>query len=238
MALRRAHQVIFLNPDDRDEFIGRGIVRPEQVLLLGGIGVDLAAFAPAPLPEGPPSFLMIGRLLREKGVCEYIEAARRLKARYPAARFRLVGGRDDNPGGLSPERVDSLLADGAVEWLGELCDVRPAIAECSVYVLPSYREGVPRSTQEAMAMGRPVVTADVPGCRETVCDGVNGFFATARDPDSLAAAMARFCDDPALIGPMGEQSLKMAQARFDIDEVNGRIYGALVAGPASPQTAR
>ena len=238
MALRRAHQVIFLNPDDRDEFVGRGIVGSEQVLLLGGIGVDLAAFAPAPLPGGAPSFLMIGRLLREKGVCEYIEAARRLKARYPGTRFRLVGGRDDNPGGLSPERVDALLADGAVEWLGELADVRPAIAECSVYVLPSYREGVPRSTQEAMAMGRPVVTTDVPGCRETVREGVNGFFAAARDPDSLAAVMARFCDDPALIRPMGEQSLQMAQARFDINEVNERIYGALVAGLASHQTAR
>lgn len=226
-ALRRAHQVIFLNPDDRDEFVARRIVRPEQVMLLGGIGVDLDIFSPAPLPDGMPSFLMIGRLLREKGVCEYIEAARRLKVRYPAARFCLVGGRDNNPGGLSTTQVDKLLVDGAVEWLGEVSDVRPAIAGCSVYVLPSYREGVPRSTQEAMAMGRPVVTTDVPGCRETVQAGVNGFFATARDADSLADAMARFCDNPSLIPVMGAESRRMAQERFNIDEVNERIYGAL-----------
>jgi glycosyltransferase involved in cell wall biosynthesis len=237
-ALRRAHQVIFLNPDDRDEFVARKIVRREQVLLLGGIGVDLDFFSPASLPDGPPSFLMIGRLLREKGVCEYIEAARLLKTRYPAARFRLVGGRDDNPGGLSAARVHELLADGAVEWLGELADIRPAIADCSVYVLPSYREGVPRSTQEAMAMGRPVVTTDVPGCRETVRPGINGFFATARDAASLAEAMARFCDDPGLIPVMGAQSLRIAQEQFDIDEVNERIYGALTAGNALRQTAR
>lgn len=237
-ALGRAHKVLFLNPDDRDEFLRRRIVRKENAEMLGGIGVDLGEFSVAPLPQGPPSFLMIGRLLKEKGVREYAAAARLLKARFPQARFRLVGGLDDNPGAILPAEVESFAAGGAVEWLGELPDVRPAIAECSVYVLPSYREGVPRSTQEAMSMGRPVVTTDVPGCRETVSAGVNGFFAQARDAASLAEAMGRFCENPSLIPEMGRQSRRIAEERFDIVKVNQRIRALLLDGmPGAPAEA-
>lgn len=229
VALGRAHRVLFLNPDDRGEFIDRGIVDPAQARLLGGIGVDLTHYAVAPLPNRPPLFLMIGRLLREKGVREYVAAARIVRERFPEARFQLIGGMDDNPGGISADEVRAFTADGSVEWLGELDDVRPSIAACSVYVLPSYREGVPRSTQEAMAMGRPVVTTDVPGCRETVIAGVNGFYAQPRDVPGLAKAMAYFCENPGLIPTMGQESRRMAEENFDVVKVNERIYRSMTA---------
>ncbi len=237
-ALGRSHCVLFLNPDDRDDFIRRRIVAPNNAVLIGGIGVDLTYFpvVPLPAPTEPVTFLMIGRLLREKGVREYVAAARLLKARYPAACFRLVGGLDDNPGAISEAEARTFGADGTVEWLGEMSDVRDAIADTAVYVLPSYREGVPRSTQEAMAMGRPVVTTDVPGCRETVVEGVNGFFAAPRDAASLAAAMERFCADPALIPTMGRESRRITEEKFDVEKVNARIYAALL-GEFPSQTA-
>lgn len=228
-ALGRAHRVLFLNPDDRGEFIERGIVKPAQALLLGGIGVDLTHYAVAPLPDHPPLFLMIGRLLREKGVREYVAAARIVRERFPEARFQLIGGMDDNPGGISVDEVQTFTADGSIEWLGELDDVRPRIAACSVYVLPSYREGVPRSTQEAMAMGRPVVTTDVPGCRETVVAGVNGFYVQPRDVSGLAQAMAYFCETPSLIPAMGRESRRIAEEKFDVVKVNERIYRSMTA---------
>ncbi len=228
-ALGRAHRVLFLNPDDLAEFIDRRIVDLTQARLLGGIGVDLTHYAVAPLPDHTPSFLMIGRLLREKGVREYVAAARFVRKRFPEARFRLIGGMDDNPGGIAADEVRAFTVDGSVEWLGELDDVRPWIAACSVYVLPSYREGVPRSTQEAMAMGRPVVTTDVPGCRETVVAGVNGYYAQPRDVPSLAEAMTRFCENPDLISAMGKESRRMAEENFDVVKVNERIYRSMTA---------
>ena len=228
-ALGRAHRVLFLNPDDQGEFIDRGIVNAARARLLGGIGVDLNHYAVAPLPDHTPSFLMIGRLLREKGVREYVAAARIVRERFPEARFKLIGGIDDNPGGISIDEVRAFTADDNVEWLGELDDVRPQLAACSVYVLPSYREGVPRSTQEAMAMGRPVVTTDVPGCRETVVDGANGYYAQPRDALSLAEVMARFCEKPGLIPAMGRESRRMAEENFDVVKVNERIYCSMTA---------
>lgn len=227
ISLRSSHRVIFLNPDDQMEFVRRGIVQPDQTMILGGIGVDLKEYDVVPLPAGAPSFLFIGRLLREKGFIEYITAAKILKAQYPEARFRFAGGIDMNPGGLSHDEILQLSADGNVEWLGEVADVRPAIAESSVFVLPSYREGVPRSTQEAMAMGRPVITTDTPGCRETLVSGVNGFFAEARDVASLVEAMRRFCDNPEIISKMGMESRRIAEQRFDIQKANEAIYATL-----------
>lgn len=227
-SLRRAHRVLFLNPDDRQEFIDRRIVESANARLLGGIGVDLSYYTVAPFPKHALSFLMIGRLLREKGVREYVAAARRVRRRYPEAHFQLIGGMDDNPGGISAEEVQAFTADGSVEWLGEVDDVRPAIAACSVYVLPSYREGVPRSTQEAMAIGRPVVTTDVPGCRETVIAGVNGYYAKPREPESLAEALMHFCEKPEIIPVMGKQSRLIAEERFDVIKVNERIDQSMV----------
>lgn len=228
--LGKAQTVLFLNPDDKREFIARGIVREENAHLLGGIGVDLEAYPRAPLPPKgePPCFLMIGRLLREKGVREFVAAAQIVKARYPAARFRLVGGLDTNPGAISLAEVEQWQRAALIEWAGEVSNIVPEIAAASVFVLPSYREGVPRSTQEAMAMARAVVTTDVPGCRETVEPGVNGLLVPVRDPAALADAIGYFCENPQAIATMGAESHRIATARFDVHQVNGRIYDYLM----------
>lgn len=224
-ALRGSSAIVFQNPDDRDFFKARRILpRHPEAVVVGGSGIDLEQFAPAPLPEGC-RFLMISRLLGDKGLREYGEAARRLKARHPQARFALVGYFDNSPDALSRDELAAIEA-GGVEFLGRLDDVRGAIARCSIYVLPSYREGTPRSVLEAMAMGRPIVTTDAPGCRQTVDEGRNGFLAAPRDADSLEAAMARFIADPALIAPMGAASRRIAEERFDVRRVNEQLLAA------------
>jgi glycosyltransferase involved in cell wall biosynthesis len=224
-ALRRSAAIVFQNPDDRDYFRSRRILprRPEPILV-GGSGIDLDAFSPAPLPEGC-RFLMISRLLGDKGLREYGEAARRLKAKHPEARFALVGYFDNSPDAITREELAGIEA-GGVEFLGRMEDVRGAIADCSVYVLPSYREGTPRSVLEAMAMGRAVVTTDAPGCRQTVDHGRNGFLAAPRDSGSLERTMERFIADPALIGPMGAESRRIAEERFDVNKVNAQLLAA------------
>lgn len=218
-----AHKVFFLNPDDLNEFVSGGLVSGEKAVLLGGIGVPLEEWPPAPPHLEPPTFTLIARLLREKGVREFAEAARRIKAQYPWARFFLIGPLDTNPGAILEGEVRAWVDEGLLEWIPWADDVRPYLRQTSVYVLPSYREGVPRSTQEAMAMARPVITTDVPGCRETVVPGVNGFLVPPRDPQALAQAMERFILEPALISRMGAESRKLAEERFDAWKVNERF---------------
>jgi glycosyltransferase involved in cell wall biosynthesis len=224
-AFRLAKAIIFQNPDDRDEFVRRGLVpQGAPVTIVNGSGIDLERFEPAPL-TAEPRFLMISRLLGDKGVREYGAAAARLKARHPQASFRLVGYFDRSPDAIREEE----LADyrrGGVEFLGKLDDVRPAIAEANIYVLPSYREGTPRSVLEALAMGRPVVTTDAPGCRETVEDGVNGFLVPPREAGPLEAAMERFILEPELIATMGGRSRALAERKFDVRAVNRAIFAA------------
>lgn len=233
-ALSHAHQVIFLNRDDKAEFVTRGLVAEDRAHVLGGIGVDLQAWVPAPPAISPVTFLLVARLLREKGILEYVAAAQRVRAEDPAARFLLVGGLDSNPGSLGQAEVQSWVEAGILEWPGYV-GVRPWLARASVFVLPSYREGVPRSTQEAMAMGRPVITTDVPGCRETVEDGVNGYLVRVRDAEALAQAMLRFVREPALISTMGAASRRMAESRFDVHDVNARLTGMLMGATDGPR---
>lgn len=227
LALARAHRVLLLNRDDLTELTHLGLVRADQAVNIGGIGVDLAAWPQLPLPAGPLTFALAARLLREKGVLDYVAAARLIKQRHPSVRFLLLGGLDENPGALARSEVQQWVDEGLVEWPGHV-PMLPWMAQSSVFVLPSYyREGVPRSTQEAMAMGRPVITTDVPGCRETVVDGCNGFVVPPRDPVALAAAMARFIDDPRLTIRMGGSSRTMAEQRFDVHRVNALILKEL-----------
>ncbi|NLO78707.1 MAG: glycosyltransferase family 4 protein [Xanthomonadaceae bacterium] len=225
-ALKRAERVFFLNDDDISEFVEKGIVDQDKTVKLGGIGVDLDEWRPLPPSMQPLTFLLAARLLREKGIVEYAEAARRVKRRYPNIRFVLLGGLDPNPGGLTQSEVEEWVREGLLEWPGHV-DVRPWLAQTSVYVLPSYREGVPRSTQEAMAMGRPVITTDAPGCRETVEHGRNGFLVPVRDPRALAEAMLRFIEQPELIESMGRESRRMAEERFDVYKVNAVMLQAM-----------
>lgn len=227
-ALRRTDRVIFLNDDDRTELVGAGIAPADRSAVLGGIGLQLQDFAFVPTaPSGPPVFLMIGRLILEKGVFDFVEAARRMRATHPEARFVLVGGLDPKPGALTLSQVQTWVDEGVIEWPGEIADVRPYLRESTVYVLPSYREGVPRSTQEAMAIGRAVITTDVPGCRATVIPEVNGLLVPPRDPAALATAMATLAEDREQAIVMGRESRRIAEERFDVDKVNARLIGIM-----------
>ncbi len=223
LALTRANRVVFLNDEDISEFCERRILSPEKAFKLGGIGIDLHDWAPSPPVTQPVTFLLAARLLREKGIVEYVTAARGIKSRYPSIRFILLGGLDPNPGGLTRTEVQGWVKEGLVEWPGHVA-VKPWLSQASVYVLPSYyREGVPRSTQEAMAMARPVITCDTAGCRDTVVHGENGFLVRPRDVDSLIEAMERFIDRPELIGSMGLASRRLAEQRFDAHVANRRL---------------
>ena len=230
LGLSRAERVIFLNPDDQAELVAAGVLPASKGFLLGGIGVDLAQWPMTPPVAEPVTFLLVARLLREKGVVQYAEAARIVRRQHPQARFVLLGGLDDNPGSLTQADVQAWVDEGILQWHGHV-PVQPWMAQASVYVLPSYREGVPVSTQEAMAMGRPVITTDVPGCRETVVDGVNGFLVPPRNAQALAAAMLRFIEQPGLIAPMGRESRRIAEERFDVHQVNQRLVDLLLGQP-------
>jgi len=228
LVLRRATKVFFQNPDDLNEFVQRKLIPPEKAFLLGPTGVDLEVFTPAPPVTGPITFILAARLLREKGVLEFVEAARRIKAKYPDTRFILLGGLDTNPGAIPRKKVEGWVMEGLIEWPGHVADVRPYLAQASVFVLPSYyREGVPRSIQEAMAMARPIITTDASGCRETVIPGVNGFLVPVRNVDALVSAMERFINEPELIERMGKESRRIAEERFDVHKINQVLLEAM-----------
>jgi len=218
-AFRFPHEVWFLNRDDEAAFKdGNLLAHPERARLLHGEGVDLEDFPFTPLPERAMfAFVLIGRLLWDKGVGEYVEAARTLRVRYPHARFRLLGPVGvDNPSAISRDEVAAWEREGVIEYLGETADVRPYIADADCVVLPSYREGVPRTLMEASAMGRPGVATNVPGCREVVADGVNGLLCEARDATSLAASLAHMLDlDGAARAAMAERGRKKIEKEFD-----------------------
>ena len=226
LALFKASLVIFLNADDQKDFVNKNLLPKYKTYLLGGIGVDLTEWAVAPAVTHPLTFIMVARLLREKGVLEFVHAAKLVKKNFPEIRFVLLGDIDPNPGSLSRELAQGWVADGLVEWPGHT-PVKPWLQESSVFVLPSYREGVPISTQEAMAMGRAIITTDVPGCRETVIEGVNGFLVPARDVLMLASAMKKFIDYPDLIKKMGAESRRIAEDRFNVHKTNSRLIDAL-----------
>ena len=221
LALARVRCVFFQNPDDQALFLQRALVAPgARTCVVNGSGVDVAAFSVAPLPPEAPSFLLIARLLGDKGLREYVQAARRIRAVHPGVRCALVGWIDFNPDAISQAELDSWVNEGSVEFLGRLSDVRPAIADCSVYVLPSYREGTPRTVLEAMAMGRAIITTDAPGCRETVVDGDNGFLVSVKSVDALEQAMLKFIEAPTLAARMGTRSRQIAEEKYDVHKVN------------------
>ena len=224
-ALLTADKVFFQNPDDQALFKKMGILKPSTPsTVVNGSGVNVSEYSVAPLPtengESVPRFLLIARLLGAKGVREYAQAAAIIKSRHLNVQFDLVGWVDDNPDAIAQRELDAWIDDGLVSFLGKLNDVKPAIADSSVYVLPSYREGTPRTVLEAMAMGRAVITTDAPGCRETVVDGHNGYLVPVKDVDALAAAMEKFITDPDLITNMGSAARQVAMDKFDVNAVN------------------
>ncbi len=227
-ALKKVDEVIVYNEADAAEFRRHRLVRQEcPVSVIPGSGVNLDRFAQHPVPKGPPIFLMVARLLKDKGICEYVEAARRLKARYPDVRCQLLGPLDANPSSINAEEVEAWGAEGVIEYLGETPDVRPYLAACSVFVLPSYREGVSRTVLEAMSTGRAIITSDAPGCAEPVVDGTTGFVVSVRNVDELADAMERFVTDGKLGMRLGAAGRDLATARFDVRKVNKILLAKL-----------
>lgn len=230
LGLSQSNRVFMLNTDDKRLFVSERMVSAVKVQLLDGIGLDLDHYQVAKPVLQPICFILVARLLREKGIYVYIDAARRVKALHPGVRFLLLGGVDLNPGSVTEEEVHSWVNEGLIEYPGQVPDVRTWIAQASVFVLPSYyREGLPRSTQEAMAMGRPVITTDWVGCRETVEDGVNGFMVPVRDSEALAQAMLTFVEQPDLIVSMGAESRRIAEKRFNVHKINAMILESMSA---------
>ena len=230
--LSGAEGVFFQNQDDITVFRQSGILGPKaRVLTARGTGVDTKRFAPSPFADytdqgnlsGPPVFLLVARLLEAKGLPEYAEAARMLKARYPHARFQVLGPPEKGLGSVNLEQVQAWQQQGCIEYLGETSDVRPYVAAAHVLVLPSWREGTPTSIMEGMSMGRPAVVTDAPGCREVVRSGVNGYLVPVRDPQALASAMEAFITSPQDIARMGQAGRELALSEFDAEKVAARI---------------
>lgn len=223
-SLSGATKVLFQNPDDRDIFVSERIIASSTpTFVVNGSGVNLQRFAPRPIPRAATCFLMVGRILRDKGVAEFISAAAMLKREFPDVEVILAGPFDSNPGAITKDELQVLLSGSGVRYIGSLADVRDVLAACHVFVLPSYREGTPRTVLEAMAVGRPIITTDVPGCRETVREGFNGYLVPERSADRLLEAMRRFMDDPSLVEVMGRNSLQMARDKYDVEKVNATV---------------
>lgn len=230
IALPQLDQLIFLNPDDPKDLLEKHAISVKNLEVLGGIGLNLKDYPYQPLSNIhlPLKFLFIGRLLKEKGIHEFVQAAKLVKKIYPDTQFTVLGAIDQhNLGALQQTELDTLISSNIIQYPGHVDNVKDWIANCHVFVLPSYREGVPRSTQEAMAIGRAVISTDVPGCRETVEHGLNGFLVAKWSPEALAEKMIYFIEYPEQIEKMGYESYKMAQDKFDAEKVNQRLLNIL-----------
>lgn len=217
-------RIIFLNHDDPIDLIEKNRLHVKRISVLGGIGLNLNSYPFSVPPVSPISFIFIGRLLKEKGVHDYLSAAKLVKQNYPDTVFYLLGGVDtENPGAISPDNINQLVNEGVITYPGHVNNVSEWLSNASVFVLPSYREGIPRSTQEAMAIGRPIITTDVPGCRETVIDGRNGFLVPPWSPSELAEKMIFFIKNPEKIREMGIESYQIAHHHFDANKVNEKL---------------
>jgi glycosyltransferase involved in cell wall biosynthesis len=224
ISLKRATRVIFQNPDDRNFFVNAELVDAPRSMLVNGSGVPLDVFVQRPLPPLTEChFVLVSRLLRDKGIHEYVAAARKVKSRYPHAVFNLVGWIDSNPSAIRQADLDSWRNEGVIEFHGRIEDVREILAASHVFVLPSYREGTPRSVLEAMATGRAIITSDAPGCRETVIPGLNGYLVPVSDVNGLAIAMEKFLLDSNLALEMGRQSRVIAETKYDVNVVNASM---------------
>ena len=221
--------VIFHNRDNRDYFLAEKLLRdPRKAVVVGGSGVDLGHFRRQELPEaaaGALTFLLIARIVRYKGILEYARAAEALKDRFPEARFLLAGYRDSNPLAYSDE--EWAFIERQLDYVGPSEDVRALYGRAHVYVLPSYGEGMPRTVLEAMASGRPIITTDTYGCRDTVEEGVNGHLVPVRQWEPLAGAMEKFLSGGSPVGAMADASHERARRLFDVDIVNRDMRAAL-----------
>jgi glycosyltransferase involved in cell wall biosynthesis len=236
MSLRNVDEIVFQNADDPELLRSSGLLSDRaRWRVVPGTGVDLAKLVPQPPHAGPPTFTLISRLLVSKGVRELVAAARIVRGQYPQAqvRFRIVGQleAEGHPDGVRRAELDGWIAEGLIEYAGFSDDIAGVLAATTVFVLPSYyREGVPRTNLEALAVGRPILTTDWVGCRDTVEDGVNGFLVAPKDAAALAERMARYLRDPALVERHGRASRALAERRFDVRKVNALMLDALRLG--------
>ncbi|MEQ1450449.1 glycosyltransferase family 4 protein [Acinetobacter lwoffii] len=229
LALPKLDQLILLNHDDKTDLLINNDIEVKETYILGGIGLDLNQYKYSPATKDLPiQFLFIGRLLKEKGIHDFIAAAQIVKQKFPQTTFTVLGGIDEaNLGALTQGELTQSIDQNVIDYPGHVENIAEWIKQSHVFVLPSYREGVPRSTQEAMAIGRPVITTDVPGCRDTVIDGVNGFLVPKWNPQALAEKMIYFIEHPEQVRMMGDQSHKIAIEKFDAEKVNQRLLEIL-----------
>ncbi len=219
-ALKGVAEVLVYNQSDAAEFKSNRLIGPEtKVCIIPGSGVNLERFVNSAPPNGPPVFLMIARLLRDKGVFEYVKAARRMHRIHPHVRFQLLGSLDANPSSVRQSDLDKWIEEGVVEYCGETNDVRPYLTACSAFVLPSYREGLSRTVLEAMSTGRAIITSNAPGCAAPVQHGVNGFVTQVRSPDAILDAMKKLVEDESLISKMGAASRRRAEENYDVRHI-------------------
>ncbi len=220
-ALRKS-MVIFHNHDDMQQFVDWRIVKSSQCDVVHGSGVNLEKFEYCPIPENEVIFLMVSRLIRDKGIMEYLNACHIVKKKYPEVRCLLVGAYDTNPSAIQPEEISKYF-ESDVEYVGQQKDVVPFLQMCTTFVLPSYHEGTPKSVLEAMAVGRPIITTMAPGCRETVEDGRNGYLVPTKDADMLAKKMIYLIENPDIRRKMSVESRKIVQDKYDVNKVNQEI---------------
>jgi len=222
VALRIARRTFFQNPDDLRSFVERGVLPEGRAVLINGSGINLDRFPMRSLPDVQSArFLFIGRLLYEKGLREFVAACRLVASKHPGCEFVVVGGHDASlPHSVSLSEVEAWKAEGLVQFVGPVKDVRSWLEWCSVLVLPSYREGTPRSVLEAMATGRAIITTEAPGCRETTVDGVNGYLVEPRTVEPLAEAMLRLAERPGIVARFAEASRGIVEEKYDVHKVN------------------
>lgn len=223
-AFGKASKIVVLNEEDRQDLLKMNAALVSKIYNLGGIGVDLKEFSYQPLSKNSIIFLCAARLIKEKGIVDFADAARMVKSVRPDIEFVLLGGIDQNPGSLKAVTIEQWVTSGDLVWPGSVADVKPWLAACSVFVLPSYyREGVPRSIQEAMAIGRAIITTDNVGCRDTVDPGINGLIVRPKDPKQLANAILELANNEDLVATMGKASRALAEVRYDAKKFNLQI---------------
>lgn len=220
--LKRSKAVFFQNRDDSALFLDKGLVKQDQIVYIHGSGVNLETFKSEVLPSNF-SFLFTGRLIKDKGIREYLEACEIIKQKYPDVKCMLVGPYDTNPTSLKEEELKRYIDSHIIEYYGEQRDVRPFLRQCSVFVLPSYREGTPKTVLEAMATGRAIITTDAPGCKETVVDRENGFLVPIKNVNALVDKMIELINNPRLVREFGIKSRQIAEEKFSVETVNDTI---------------
>ena len=215
--------IIFQNPDDRLLFNNLKLTNNKKTYIVNGSGVDTDFFFPTSLPI-EPKFLMLSRLVADKGVMEYCEAAREIRSKFPDVKFQLAGAFDSNPSGIKYDQIKKFIDNRDIEYLGHVDNGRELLNKCRFYVLPSYREGTPRSVLEAMSVGRPIITTDTVGCTETLIDGLNGLLVQVKSKSSLVDSIKKMLEfDDVKINEMAKQSIKLVRQKYDVSKVNQNI---------------